>query len=67
MVITLPVTELFFSYFVVYIFHPWLSPEQLRAPAGQNASVDLGPELLTHSVYFYWDVVSDAQQKYCAV
>lgn len=42
---------------------PGLSPEQLTAPAGHNASVDLGPELVTHSVYFYWDKVKDGQQK----
>ena len=42
---------------------PGLSPEQLTAPAGHNASVDLGPELVTCSVYFYWDEVKDGQQK----
>ncbi len=52
---------------LVYIFHPWLSPERLTAPAGHNASVDLGPELLTYSVYFYWDEVRDVQQKYCII
>lgn len=52
---------------LVHAFRPRLSPEQLTAPAGHNASVDLGPELVTCSVYFYCDEVKDGQQKYCAV
>lgn len=52
---------------LVHAFRPRLSPEQLTAPAGHNASVDLGPELVTCSVYFYCDKVKDGQQKFCAV
>lgn len=39
---------------------------RLTAPAGHKASVDLGPELLTYSVYLCWQEVRDGQQKYCA-
>lgn len=54
-------TELLFA----CVYFPSLEP--LTAPAGHNASADLGPELVTCSVYFYWEEVSDGQQKYCAV